>query len=662
MGLQVWLPLNNSLDNQGLDSTRFSGTSVTYSAGKIGYCASGTISGTSTTLFSTHGFSYSLWWNISDGDSYTITIPITNNGTEDTLTFTKMDYTSHYAIKLYCNNNNPQMLWIRDNRYSSGIWELGKWHHFTVKVVNSDSGIQVLIYVDGALNATYNSSSYNFTLRPGTIQIKGSAKVNDFRLFNHPLSIKEIEELSKGLILHYPLRDSILENTTNYLLYPTPGSAASPAWDASLHPNAINVAGFGNGYNGGVSSPEIGYHAYWNVIDGVPTMVFPNLNSEYSKTNRWLGISSYNTVNLAQTIGEGNKYTISFEAKASVPDKTVQFGLYYRKSGATSNAFHDGQKSVNLTTGWKKYSYTWTLGQTPDSSNIGAVYMYGHYGIEGIAYVRNLQLEINDHATEYVNGSRIISNIYDCSGFGYNGSIVGSISMIPDSARNDYSMYTTDGRSHYIQSEEMLFPTDQITMSCWVKGFTSGYSNYHIPLSFNSSNYEFSLEGATGKLRAGYVINGTRQVVTTSGITVDSNWHLITSTYDGTTIRRYVDGVEYASTAAVGTLAGGSGRLLVGNYNGTTYGNKELYTSDVRIYATALTQDQIKELYSIGATIDKGGNVYGYGFVESGENSVFKEGIVDFDEIIEYNEDRISEDEKASMFANSIEAYNYYEF
>lgn len=667
MSLQVWLPFNQTLDNQGLDQVRFNSTNITYAPGKIGYCASGTINGTSTTLNSSRGFSYSLWWNISDGNSYSISIPINNTGkTTDTLYFTKMDYTSqstpHYAIKLHCDNNEPQMLWIRDNRYTSGVWELGKWHHFIVQVENGDFGIKVAIYIDGALNAAYNNANYNFTLRPGDIQIKGTAKVNDFRLYDHPLTLKEIEELSKGLILHYPLRDSILQNTTNYLLYPTPGKAATPAWDASLHPGAITVSGFSTGYNGGVGSPEVGYHAHWVIMEGVPTMVFPNLNSAYDKKNRWLGISSSNTVNLAQTIGQNNKYTISFEAKASVANKEVHFGLYYRKDGASGNSFHDGQHGESLTTNWKKYSYTWTLSQAPSSDHIGNVYMYGHNGIEGIAYVRNLQLEIGDHATEYVNGNRITSTIYDCSGNGYHGSIVGSISMLPESGRHNYSMYTTDGRYHYVQSEDMLFPTDQITMNCWVKGSVAGYSNYHIPLSFKGGAYELSLEGSTGKLRAGYNVSGTRQVATTSGTTIDGDWHMITSTFDGTTIRRYVDGKEYASTAATGTLTGGTGRLLVGNYNGTTYGNKELYTSDVRIYATALTASQIKELYSIGAIIDKGGNLFGYEVIESGENSVFKEGIVDFDEIIEYNEDRMSENEKVSMFANSVEAYNYYEF
>lgn len=669
MSLQVWLPLNNNLNNQGLNFVKFSGTGVTYSAGKIGYCASGTISGVSTQLSSTAGFSCSWWWKISDQNSYSITIPITSstNGEGDNLTFGKMDYMNqtpaHYAIKLFCKNNNPQMLWIRDKRHNSGVWELDKWHHYVIRVENHNPGISVNIYVDNALIAQYNNASYSFVLQPGTITLSGTALINDFRLYNHPLSIKEIDEISKGLILHYPLRDSALQNTTNYLAYPTPsGSAASSGWDSTLHPDAIKVSGFSAGYNSGVSEPKVGYHAYWKIIDGVPTIVMPNNNSSYSHKARWMGVSSTAKDSIGTSIGQNNKYTISFEAKGDIVGRKIQLGLYYNKDGASGKDFHDGQKSFDLTTEWRKYSHTFTMKQIPSSSNGAQVYMYGHYGIEGIAYMRNIQLEINDHATDYVVGNRITSTVFDCSGFGNNGTIVGAISMLPDSGRNSYSMYESDGRYNYIQSNDMTFPTDTITMNCWVKGNATGYNNYHIPLSFKSGNYEFSLEGATGKFRAGYQISGTRQVATTSGVTIDGKWHMITSTFDGNTIRRYVDGKAYTSTEAAGVLSGGTGRLLIGNYNGTQYGNKELCTSDVRIYATALTAEQVKELYSIGATLDKGGNVYGYEFAEIGNNAVLKEGIVDFDNFIEYNIDRLSEKEKVSMFADSIEAYNYYEF
>jgi hypothetical protein len=56
--------------------------------------------------------------------------------------------------------------------------------------------------------------------------------------------------------------------------YPTPGAAYTPGWVTNLHPDAISVSSWSSGYNGGVGTPQAGYHAYWKMMDGIPTMVF----------------------------------------------------------------------------------------------------------------------------------------------------------------------------------------------------------------------------------------------------------------------------------------------------------------------------------------------------------------------------------------------------
>lgn len=83
------------------------------------------------------------------------------------------------------------------------------------------------------------------------------------------------------------------------------------------------------------------------MIDDIPTMVFPNINSTISSSikGRCLGISH----GVLQTkIGPSKTYTVSFEARASVDGMTIRSGLHYYNTATSSTSFHDGQKDFTL--------------------------------------------------------------------------------------------------------------------------------------------------------------------------------------------------------------------------------------------------------------------------------------------------------------------------
>ena len=93
---------------------------------------------------------------------------------------------------------------------------------------------------------------------------------------------------------------------------------------------------------------------------------------------------------------------------------------------------------------------------------------------------------------------------------------------------------------------------------------------------------------------------------------LDGNWHMITVTYDGAVLRRYVDAVDYVDTTVTASTGLRSLPQLRIARNGpnATYSCMEASLSDVRIYTTALSAAAIAELYNIGMTIDKKGNIH----------------------------------------------------
>ena len=244
------------------------------------------------------------------------------------------------------------------------------------------------------------------------------------------------------------------------------------------------------------------------------------------------------------------------------------------------------------------------------SNNIGG---QGSTTVTGTANVDWIKIEKGNIATPWTSDN-VISTVYDSSGYSYNGTVVGGLTAAAPSPRYEAATYTSSGNTNYITTPTLNLPGDQITLNFWFKSANqSPGSNYHMPLEAAASSnqaYEMSIY-KTGYLRGGLVVAGTRKVDNcTSTKLTDGNWHMCTMTYDGAAIKRYVDAVMEKSTAATGSLVT-STYFVLGHYgSNTSYYSVEAYTSDVRIYTTALNDNQVKELYDTSATIDNAGNIY----------------------------------------------------
>jgi hypothetical protein len=99
---------------------------------------------------------------------------------------------------------------------------------------------------------------------------------------------------------------------------------------------------------------------------------------------------------------------------------------------------------------------------------------------------------------------------------------------------------------------------------------------------------------------------------------------MFTGTYDGLVVKQYIDGVlnttNNAYTTKTPIFYHTSNPVLIGAEASSTQnpaGNYfNGYLSDVRIYATALSESDIQSLYNNSAFIDSSGNVYSTEYIE----------------------------------------------
>lgn len=215
---------------------------------------------------------------------------------------------------------------------------------------------------------------------------------------------------------------------------------------------------------------------------------------------------------------------------------------------------------------------------------------------------------------------------YDVSGYCNNGIKYNITDYTTDSPR--YSLATKfNGTNSYIDVGRGGMVRDEITINVWA--YMNDWSTYKARLISCTEGGGWNFEPSGSKI---YVGMGTgvssNTYKNTSGYALadlTSGWHMFTATYDGFSTKQYIDSNFNSSNNAYTTKTpifyhvsnpifigaeASSGQNPAGNYfNG--------YLSDVRIYATALSEADIQSLYNNSAFLDSSGNIYATEYVES---------------------------------------------
>lgn len=161
-----------------------------------------------------------------------------------------------------------------------------------------------------------------------------------------------------------------------------------------------------------------------------------------------------------------------------------------------------------------------------------------------------------------------------------------------------------DGSNDYISVPHtaIINPTTAVTISTWVK--FNNASDYHRIIDQPSEDFLLNLETNSGNSKTlRFVINGSPAIESNSGVPLNE-WFHVAATYDGATMRMYINGVLQADTESYSSAINqNSGDIVIGRAPNTAYPMPG-YLDEMKIYNIALTEAQVKANYNARNSIE----------------------------------------------------------
>ena len=582
MGLQIWLPLNGNLENKGLSKVTLttSGT-PTIENGKIGQCYTfnedSYLISTETFLEGATQYSLCCWFKSDyNGTAWKRIISLGNH------TRVQLDIPpTTKQVRFFISKDGTSSVYSGVD--STTLCYDGQWHH----VCGTFDNGKIKLYIDGVLerSATGDATTYTETsgqrLAIGAVTTGGGmfkGSINDVRIYDECLSPMQVKLISQGLVAHYLLNNNggglpnLLSSTptteakTNYLAYQIPLSQNLEAekiytlqlWDVDIS-------------NTGKTEDELGIGVYWG--------------GGNIRLYRWYGASHTNYL------------TITFTVTTAQASATDAVKLYLN--------FYNSPSNVSSATKYMSIG-RWKLEEgdtpTPWCPNVNDT-IYNSMG-----YNTNIE--------------------YDVSGYCNNGTKYNITDYISNSPR--YSIGTVFNKTNYsyINCGRNWLVRDEITINIWAYMEDWTTYNYRLISCTESGgwNFEKSSDGIHFAIGTGATSNSYKNTTNYPLANLTSGWHMFTGSYDGFQNKMYIDGVLAAQnnspyTTKTPIYYNSSAPVLIGAEANKTQSPAGYYfngyMSDVRIYATALSESDLQSLYNNSGFLDSSGNIYATEYTES---------------------------------------------
>jgi type II secretory pathway pseudopilin PulG len=193
--------------------------------------------------------------------------------------------------------------------------------------------------------------------------------------------------------------------------------------------------------------------------------------------------------------------------------------------------------------------------------------------------------------------------VVDSSGTGNNGAVSGGVIYNQTGKFNNALQF--NGTNGYISvpNSPTLNPTSAITVSAWVKwNITPTSGNGWATIVNKNSDSQYRLQHNSNNTRFEFAIvtsgvGGVGRYITSTTVPQIGRWYYLVGTYDGTTVRLYVNGVQESTVGLTGTINTSTAPLYISNHPGRFFNG---LIDEVSIYNRALSASEINDNYLRG--------------------------------------------------------------
>lgn len=559
---------------------------------------------------------------------------------------------------------------------STTILTDGQWHF----VLATYDGANMKMYVDGRLESTVaetrtldsGGASLNMHIgayegTPAAYSTFFTGSIDDVRYYSRALSATEIQSLyalgasdpvnssasqpqgtgrlDSGLAGYWAMDDGSGTNANDNSTNNNDGTLTNgPTWTTGQIGSAVDFDGTDDVITTSRVIPTRGSISVWVNTDSSlsPSDHYTVVdNTDVSGNLFFLELNTFDTYNAWEFSYRGAfGNTIDLQAPAYTSDSQIQgwrllTGTWDSATGGS--LYVDGVlvASTATTTGTMSSSMTLSMGDDDGGTRgewngrMDEVRLYDRVlSADEVANLYRLTTPTGADTSlkgywsfngKDMNGT----TAYDRSGAGNTGTLTNGPTVTPGKVGQALSF---DGSNDYIavSSSSALNPTTAITLSAWVKRSTTGVRQFILSkgdFGFASTTQYWIEFTSADLVTFGFHNSTNAYTISSPSAITDSNWHHIVATYDSTTRRLYIDGVQVNSAALALSINSNSGEFTIGT-SATSHGSPYSGSIDeVRVYNTALSAAQIKAFYDQGTSDEQNTGVsqpQGTGRLDSG--------------------------------------------